>query len=273
MSTFSLSSVYAQLTSFANLENFWSLFNTAFGSSYDFAAAASLKSQWQSQDFSLFPQIEIVSSGVLGSAKGAYAISTNRIYLSDAFISSASPQALEAVILEEFGHFVDAQINSVDSAGDEGEYFAKVVLGQSLSKAEITRLKTEDDHAIAVIRGEQVEIEQSTTNNISISQLQLTGFVVFTSNSNGGFTGGYANTYGGDTYSYNSYFLTGLPDSSLSTTFLNSGNITTTPTRIAIDLNQLGTYNFTVLTSNKYLCKINYILSPKIVKNFFEVIS
>jgi hypothetical protein len=23
----------------------------------------------------------------------------------------------------------------------------------------------------------------------------------------------------------------------------------------------------------KYLCKINYILSPKIVKNFFEVIS
>jgi hypothetical protein len=58
MSTFSLSSVYAQLTSFANLENFWSLFNTAFGSSYDFAAAASLKSQWQSQDFSLFPQIE-----------------------------------------------------------------------------------------------------------------------------------------------------------------------------------------------------------------------
>ena len=24
---------------------------------------------------------------------------------------------------------------------------------------------------------------------------------------------------------------------------------------------------------NKYLCKINYILSPKIIKNFFEVIS
>jgi secreted Zn-dependent insulinase-like peptidase len=26
-------------------------------------------------------------------------------------------------------------------------------------------------------------------------------------------------------------------------------------------------------SSDKYLCKINYILTPKIVKNFFEVIS
>jgi hypothetical protein len=76
----SLASVYAQLTSFAKLENFWNLFNTAFGSSYDSATAASFRSQWQSQDFSLFPQIEVVSSEVLGSAKGAYAISTNKIY-------------------------------------------------------------------------------------------------------------------------------------------------------------------------------------------------
>ena len=74
MSTFSLSSVYAQLTSFANLENFWSLFDTAFGSSYDSAKAATFKLQWQNQNFSQFPQIEIVSNGVLGSANGAYAI-------------------------------------------------------------------------------------------------------------------------------------------------------------------------------------------------------
>jgi hypothetical protein len=39
----SLASVYAQLTSFANLSNFWSLFNTAFGSSHDFATAATFK--------------------------------------------------------------------------------------------------------------------------------------------------------------------------------------------------------------------------------------
>jgi len=119
--SFDFSLVYAQLTSFAKLENFWSLFNTAFGSSYDSAKAATFKYQWQNQIFSQFPQIEVVSSDVLGSAKGAYAISTNRIYLSAQFVSSASQQSLEAVILEEYGHFVDAQLNLTDTTGDEGE--------------------------------------------------------------------------------------------------------------------------------------------------------
>ena len=56
MSSFSVSSVYAQLTSFAKLENFWSLFDTAFGSSYDFATAASFRSQWQIVIHSLIKQ-------------------------------------------------------------------------------------------------------------------------------------------------------------------------------------------------------------------------
>jgi hypothetical protein len=163
MSTFSLSSVYAQLTSFANLENFWSLFDTAFGSSYDFATAASFRSQWQSGDFSLFPQIEIVSSDVLGSANGAYAISTNRIYLSDQFVNRASQQSLEAVILEEFGHFVDAQVNQTDTAGDEGELFSAIVRGVSLSAAELSRVKAEDDHAVIVVNGQSVAVEQAAT--------------------------------------------------------------------------------------------------------------
>ena len=118
-----LSLAYDQLSNFASLENFWSLFDTAFGTQYDYLTAFTLKSQWQSHDFSSFPQIEVVSSDVLGTARGAYAISTNTIYLSDSFISSASQQSLEAVILEEFGHFVDAQVNNSDTAGDEGELF------------------------------------------------------------------------------------------------------------------------------------------------------
>ena len=43
ISSSSLVSVYAQLTSFAKLENFWSLFDTVFGSSYDFATATTFK--------------------------------------------------------------------------------------------------------------------------------------------------------------------------------------------------------------------------------------
>jgi hypothetical protein len=156
-----LSLAYDQLSNFAGLENFWNLFDTAFGSSYDFATAASFRSQWQSQDFSLFPQIEVVSSEVLGSAKGAYAISTNRIYLSDQFVSVASQQSLEAVILEEFGHFVDAQVNTTDTPGDEGELFLAIVRGVSLSAAELSRIKVENDQTVISVDGRSITVEQS----------------------------------------------------------------------------------------------------------------
>ena len=165
----SLASVYAQLTNFANLGNFWSLFDTVFGSSYDLTTAVKFKLQWQNGSFSQFPQIEVVSNSVLGTANGAYAISTNKIYLSDSFISTASQQSLEAVILEEFGHFVDAQVNTKDTAGDEGELFSALVRGVSLSASELSRIKTEDDHAIALIRGQQVAIEQSTGSIIQLT--------------------------------------------------------------------------------------------------------
>jgi hypothetical protein len=163
ISSSGLASVYAQITSFANLSNFWDLFETAFGSSYDFATATSFRSQWQGGDFSLFPQIEVVSSDVLDTANGAYAISTNKIYLSDQFVSVASQQSLEAVILEEFGHFVDAQVNATDTAGDEGELFSAIVRGVNLSAAELGRIKTEDDHAVIVVNGKSVAVEQAAT--------------------------------------------------------------------------------------------------------------
>jgi hypothetical protein len=156
-----LSLAYDQLSNFAGLENFWNLFDTAFGSSYDFATAASFRSQWQSQDFSLFPQIEVVSGDVLGSAKGAYAISTNKIYLSDQFVSVASQQSLEAVILEEFGHFVDAQVNATDTPGDEGELFSALVRGVNLSAAELSRIQTENDQTVISVDGRSITVEQS----------------------------------------------------------------------------------------------------------------
>jgi hypothetical protein len=168
-----LTLTYNQLSTFAGLENFWNLFDTAFGTQYDYLTAFTLKSQWQSHDFSSFPQIEVVSSDVLGTASGAYAISTNTIYLSNTFISSASQQSLEAVILEEYGHFVDAQVNNRDTAGDKGELFSDLVRGVSLSSAELSRIQTEDDHAVVMIDGQEMEIEMSLG---ATSYIQLGSF-------------------------------------------------------------------------------------------------
>jgi hypothetical protein len=193
ISSSGLASVYAQLTSFANLSNFWDLFETAFGSSYDFATATSFRSQWQGGDFSLFPQIEVVSSDVLDTANGAYAISTNKIYLSDQFVSVASQPFLEAVILEEFGHFVDAQVNATDTAGDEGELFSAIVRGGNFSAAELSRIKAEDDHAVVMINGQSIAVEQAATlvgnyNNTSgaASGVQVVGNYAYVADNDSG---------------------------------------------------------------------------------------
>ena len=85
---------------------------------------------------------------------GAYASSTNKIYLSNSFLANATTEAISAVLLEEIGHFVDAQINQTDSAGDEGAIFATLVQGYSLNAQSLTNLIAENDYATITVNGE-----------------------------------------------------------------------------------------------------------------------
>jgi Ca2+-binding RTX toxin-like protein len=154
-----LTLAYNQLSTFAGLDDFWSRFDTAFGTNYDRAMALTFQSQWLAGDFGLFPSIEVVSDEVLGTANGAYG-SNNTIYVSEQFLSTASELSLVALLLEEYGHFVDAQVNSVDSAGDEGAIFAALVQGDSLGVSTLQALKVEDDHGTITVNGEVIQVEQ-----------------------------------------------------------------------------------------------------------------
>ncbi|AKE62785.1 Alkaline phosphatase [Microcystis aeruginosa NIES-2549] len=159
-------SVYDILFNFAQSDGFWANLETAFGTSYDVVKATELQQQWRSRNFSQLPPIEVLSDEVLGTANGAYSSSTNKIYLSASFLNTASSAAIINVILEEIGHYVDAQINQVDSAGDEGAIFAELVSGESLSSQQLQVLKLENDTAIVEIDGQQIQIEQMATNNL-----------------------------------------------------------------------------------------------------------
>ena len=149
------------LFNFAQSDGFWANLETAFGTSYDVVKATQLRQQWQSRNFSQIPPIEVLSGEVLGTAKGAYSSSTNKIYLSASFLNTASSASIINVILEEIGHYVDAQINQVDSAGDEGAIFAELVQGNSLDVATLEVLKAEDDSKIINLEGEAITVEQN----------------------------------------------------------------------------------------------------------------
>ncbi|AKV70102.1 beta strand repeat-containing protein [Microcystis panniformis] len=161
------------LFNFAQSDGFWANLETAFGTSYDVVKATQLRQQWQSRNFSQIPPIEVLSDEVLGTANGAYSSSTNKIYLSASFLNTASSAAIVNVILEEIGHYVDAQVNQVDSAGDEGAIFAELVRGNSLDVATLDALRAENDQTTIIVNGEIIQVEQAdftgTNGNDSIT--------------------------------------------------------------------------------------------------------
>ncbi|MDD1474933.1 hypothetical protein MEO41_27225, partial [Dolichospermum sp. ST_sed4] len=124
------------------------------------SGAEILRLQWLSGDFSQLPQIDILDSNILGGANGAYASSTNKIYLSANFVVTSTAETLVGTLLEEIGHFVDAHINLSDSAGDEGAIFAELVQGYSLDIQTLQALKAEDDHGTITVNGQNIQVEQ-----------------------------------------------------------------------------------------------------------------
>ncbi|WP_413171899.1 glycoside hydrolase family 9 protein [Anabaena azotica] len=155
-----LTLTYNQLSAFSGLDNFWQILDTAFGTQYNRSFAENLRLQWQAGDFTQLPQIEILDHSILGNANGAYASSTNKIYLSNILIANATTATINAVLLEEIGHFVDAQINLTDSNGDEGAIFAELVQGYSLDIEILEALKAEDDHTTIAVNGQIIQVEQ-----------------------------------------------------------------------------------------------------------------
>lgn len=151
------------LTKLANHENFISLIKQAFGDNFDEGKAEQLRQEWANGDFTSLPEIEIRGTEEINGALGAFSSDTNRIYVSQQFITDnqSHSDAITQVLLEEIGHFVDAIINVTDTPGDEGKFFTALVQGQTLSAEQIQQLKSTDDIATVTLDGLVVEIEQA----------------------------------------------------------------------------------------------------------------
>jgi hypothetical protein len=174
-------SLQQSLTRFATTESFEQTMTRVFGFQVNRQQLSKLKQQWSSGAIVL-PPIEVLASADINGAQGAFAVATGKIYLAQEFLERSSIAEITAVLLEEYGHFLDAQFNTIDSAGDEGALFSELVQGNILSATEIASLQAENDHALVSINGQQLWIEQAnisgndqsnlidgTTNNDEIS--------------------------------------------------------------------------------------------------------
>lgn len=165
-----LSLVQDYLTKFALNEDFLDQVELAFGNPSNLAKLEELRQQWASGQFEAPPEIEVCQSPEINGAFGAFSADTNKIYLSQEFINqdTSGSGAIADVLLEEYGHFVDAQINVSDARGDEGEIFSAVVRGVRLDERAVQMLKTESDLATIFLNGEIVQIEQAA-NETTVS--------------------------------------------------------------------------------------------------------
>lgn len=141
-----------------------------FGRNFDRSVANSLLEDWQNGNFTNLPQIQILRASDLNGANAGFASSNNTIYISEQFLAANSNNiaAISAVLIEEIGHSLDSQINSVDTPGDEGELFAGLVRGEILTESKILQIKSENDR-ISILNG-QIEIEANTQVSVQWQQ-------------------------------------------------------------------------------------------------------
>lgn len=157
-----------QFSSVANDHDaFHALMRDSFGDTYDYAAAEQMRQQTLAGDFSWMPDVQVVDASELvdvsgthssGTALGAFSAETNTIYISSDVIEN-DPERASEIMAEEMGHAIDAQINTVDAAGDEGAIFAHLLAGNELSDAELDALRAENDSGTIVIDGQEIEVE------------------------------------------------------------------------------------------------------------------
>ncbi|MEM9088249.1 MAG: LysM peptidoglycan-binding domain-containing protein [Cyanobacteria bacterium P01_F01_bin.53] len=144
------------LVDFRNSSDFTPTLKTAFGDNGQTAEAEALVDDLIAG--SKGPAIEIVDAQLL---LGDGAFGNNTIFISDEVVAEAAENtdALDEVLLEEVGHYFDQALNTVDSAGDEGEIFAKLVQGEDLSNAEMLALKGENDHSTLTVNDTTINVE------------------------------------------------------------------------------------------------------------------
>ncbi|MFN9547272.1 MAG: TolB family protein [Cyanobacteriota bacterium] len=155
-----LRAVAIDLANFAAKDDFGRVFASVYGGNPGRAVVHGIRNQLLRGDLSQLARVEVISGAQLESANAAYASASNTIYLSDRFLARATLGELRAVLLEEFGHAIDARVNLSDRPGDEGELFSLLVRGLTPTVSERQRILADDDRRTLTINGAQVEVEE-----------------------------------------------------------------------------------------------------------------
>jgi hypothetical protein len=142
----------------ANKEEFHAFMKQVFGDGYDKNLAEQYRQQALQGDFSFLPDVRFVDAQTLQGGKGAYNEADGVVYI-NRDLAASDPDLAAQVFVEEAGAHLDARLNTVDTQGDEGEMFRRVLAGEQLSAREIAAIRSDNDHGVITVNGKQVAVE------------------------------------------------------------------------------------------------------------------
>lgn len=143
-----------------------------YGEQWQPETAQNLLTDWSRGE--QLPLIKIVDLSQI-DARGAYSQQTQTIYLSEALFHQETTYAPEiiTIVLEELGHHLDAQLNSVDSLGDEGEAFAALVENRQLSSEQKAGKIWKVDETYVRVKGEWCYLYRGIDENGNLVDVRL----------------------------------------------------------------------------------------------------
>ncbi|MEH2111915.1 CARDB domain-containing protein [Nostoc sp.] len=151
--------------------NFVTNAQIAFGKTFDISKAEELGADILGGIYGVLPNVKFLSNTEMNGALGAYAKSTDTIYLNSAFLTqnAANPTAIGKVLVEETGHFLDVYASPIDSPGDEGDILARLTNNEEISNEALKALKSEDDRGIVLLSQGSLEVEQAFVSGNSLN--------------------------------------------------------------------------------------------------------
>jgi aspartate 1-decarboxylase len=152
----------ARIHDFFNRDNYLQELQLAYGKDLTLDSIESAISNIQS-----LPTVAVISPDSLGSDNGAFDGLNNKIYLSTNLIARNNTDEIASVIIEEIGHFLDRQFHgNLDSPGDEGAIFSRLVRNIAIDEAEYRQLIQEDDWGEITLNGQTIAVERSVATPV-----------------------------------------------------------------------------------------------------------
>ena len=127
-----------------------------------------INAQLAEKNYSLLPEIVLLAGQKMYGRSGAYSSTNGKIFLNQDWLKTASFKDTTRVLNEELGHHFDRILNSKDTKGDEGEYFAELLArsdqDQPIDDLVRDEIQSDDDHGVIIQDGKHHEVEFSAWN-------------------------------------------------------------------------------------------------------------